>query len=535
LTCIFLVWYDPRIPMLPAKRGLVVFALAAAAALTPVAFGLDGQVGIHDPSTIVQCDGKYYTYGTGGTGLVSDDGWTWRRGATLPVRGLAPDVIHIGDRYYVYTATSVGGQPHAQMHMIWSKTLDPNSPDYKWEEGGIVASSDGIEESNAIDPGVFLDHKTGRLWLTDGSYFGYIRLVELDPKTGKRLNPNVPPRDLAINGEASDLMYHDGWYYLLDTHGSCCRGADSGYNIRVGRSRTVTGPYLDNDGKDMLLGGGYMLIGSGDRKIGPGHFGLLDVGDGVQKFSMHWEADLDKGGASVLDIRPLLWKDGWPVAGEKAREGTYNIQAVDTATSLELDVEGIPVGGRPNRGPRPAGGARPAGAAAPGPGAPHPAGAPGAAAGGPGGPGGGGGLFAGTGGVIPNQEAAQVSANWPSGNINVRMGNYLLQAQQKWTITPVAGAGGYPGSPYFKITIAGTDRTLAVSPDADLITVPAFNNAPEQLLRLDQLSDGSWRIMPKAVPGSTQALALTALGSSFATLEKFDPKNVKQRWLLKTP
>ncbi len=520
-------------PRRALRGGPVKYKILATVFLTSIfAFALDGTVQIHDPSTVVECEGKYYTWGTGGTGLVSDDGYTWRRGDTLPIRGLAPDVIHIGDHFFVYTATSNGGQPHAQVHLLTNKTLDPKSPDYKWDDGGIVDSSDGIEESNAIDPGVFLDHKTGRLWLTDGSYFGYIRLVELDPKTGKRLNPKVPPRNLAINGEASDMMYHDGWYYILDTHGSCCRGADSAYNIRVGRSRTVTGPYLDNNGKDMLLGGGYQLIGSGGRLIGPGHFGLLDLGEGVEKFSMHWEADLDRGGASVLDIRPLLWKDGWPVAGENPKEGTYEIKSVDTATSLELDVEGVPVGGGRNRGPRPAG-------AAPGaPGSPRPAGPMSGPSpqGGPGAPGGaGGGMFAGTGAPIPNQEAAQVSANWPKGNINVRMGVYLLQAQQKWMLTPVPGAGGYPGAPYFKITVAGTDRALAASAEGELSAVPAFTNTPEQLWRLDQLADGSWRIMPKAIPGSSQALALTALGSSSPTLEKFDPTNVKQRWLLNTP
>jgi arabinan endo-1,5-alpha-L-arabinosidase len=299
----------------------------------------------------------------------------------------------------------------------------------------------------------------------------------------------------------------------------------------------VTGPYLDNDGKDMLLGGGYQLIGSGGRLIGPGHFGRLELGDGVEKFSMHWEADLDRGGASVLDIRPLLWKDGWPVAGDNAKEGTYEIKSADTFTSLELDVEGVPVGGGRNRGPRPAGAPggpgvpRPAAA----PGSPGPQGGPGGPGGAPGGPGGGGGMFAGSGAPIPDQTAASVSANWPKGDINLRMGVYLLQAQQKWTLTPVPGAGGSPGAPYFKITIAGTDRALAVTPDAELVAVPAFANAPEQLWRLDQLDDGSWRIMPKAVPGSSQPLALTALGSSSPTLEKFDPKNVKQRWLLKTP
>ena len=320
-------------------------ALVTSLILASIAFALDGQIGIHDPSTVVLCNGKFYTYGTGGSSLVSDDGWTWRRGTALPRRGLAPDVIHIGDRYYVYVAANIGAQPKADVNMIWSKTLDPDSPDYKWEEGGVVASSDGVEDSNAIDPGVFLDPTDGKLWLTYGSYFGYIRLVQLDPKTGKRLNPNDQPRNLAINCEASDMMYHDGWYYLLATHGSCCRGADSGYNIRLGRSKKVTGPFLDADGVDMIQGGGKLLIGSGGRVIGPGHFGLLDLGEGVQKFSMHWEADLDRGGASVLDIRPLLWKDGWPVAGENLKEGTYEIESVRTGTALELAVEGVPVGG----------------------------------------------------------------------------------------------------------------------------------------------------------------------------------------------
>ena len=136
---------------------------------------------------------------------------------------------------------------------------------------------------------------------------------------------------------------------------------------------------------------------------------------------------------------------------------------------------------------------------------------------------------------IPPQDAAQVSTNWPAGNIDVRMANYLCQAQQKWAIAAVANAGGYPGSPYFKITIAGTDRALAATEDGELVVLPAFTGGPEQLWRIDQLADGTWRIMPKAVPNSKEALALSAIGSSFATLAKFDPNSEKQRWLLKTP
>src|SRR5579885_586248 len=468
------------------------YALAATLlALASIALALDGQIGIHDPSTIVLCNGKYYTYGTGGSSLVSDDGWTWRRGTPLPRRGLAPDVIHIGDRYYVYVAANIEAQPKAAINMIWSKTLEPDSPDYKWEEGGVVASSDGVEDSNAIDPGVFLDPNDGRLWLVYGSYFGYIRLVELDPKTGKRKNPNEKPYDLAINCEASTMIYHDGWYYLLATHGSCCRGADSGYNIRCGRSRKVTGPFLDADGVDMIRGGGKLVIGSGGRVIGPGHFGLLDLGDGVQKFSLHWEADLDRGGASVLDIRPLLWKDAWPVAGENMKEGTYEIESVRTGTALELAVEGMPVGGRRGRmgrgGGPPGPGAR--GGAAPPAGGPPP-----------------GGMFAGAGTPIPPQDVAEVSKNWPAGRVDARMANYLCQAQQKWTIAPAPDAGGYPGAPYFKITIAGTDRTLTATADDELAVLPTFTGAPEQLWRIEQLPDGTWRIMPKAIPESKEVL-----------------------------
>ena len=144
-------------------------------------------------------------------------------------------------------------------------------------------------------------------------------------------------------------------------------------------------------------------------------------------------------------------------------------------------------------------------------------------------------MFAGSSTPVANQDPSQVSTNWPTGNVPVRMANYLLQAQQKWAIAPAPNGGGYPGSPYFKITIAGTDRTLAATENAELVVLPAFTGAPEQLWRLDQLADGAWRIMPKSIPNSKGALALSAIGSSFATLSKFDPKSEKQRWRLKTP
>src|SRR5436305_12949530 len=91
-------------------------------ALAWQALALDGQINIHDPSTIVVCDGKYYLWGTGGGALVSDDGWTWRRGVRPSRSGMAPDLIHIGDRYYMYVAANIGGQPRAAVSMISNQT-----------------------------------------------------------------------------------------------------------------------------------------------------------------------------------------------------------------------------------------------------------------------------------------------------------------------------------------------------------------------------------------------------------------------------
>ena len=456
-----------------------------------------GKPFIHDPSTIQECDGKYYTFGTGAGGLISEDGWVWNGGAERPGGGVAPDVIHIGDRYYMTYAKGGGGLAggHASnVYVMWTKTLDPNSPDFGFKDEVIVASSDGEEDCDAIDSAFLLDPTDGRLWLTYGTYFGNIRIVELDPKTGKRM-PGNEAKDIAIDCEATAMMYRDGWYYLLGTHGTCCDGSNSTYNIRVGRSRKVTGLYVDNMGVPMLKGGGKLVVAASGSYFGPGHFGLWDLGDGVQKFSCHYEADLQQGGYSVLGIRPLLWKDGWPVAGDNFKEGTYQIQSERSGYALELTVDFTRMT-RERRFFRP------------------PADEP----------------------IKPvaAQTLADVEAGWPTGEIEVRMADYMVRPHQKWTITPVDSVGGYPGSPFFKITIEGTDRALAATAEKEVIAVPAFTGSPEQLWRIDQLIDGTYRIMPKVVPNCDEPLALTAIGKCTPTLTKFDPNSDKARWNFKT-
>lgn len=473
----------------------IILVLLAVATCKSASAQLAGEPYIHDPSTVVQSDGKYYTFGTGAGGLISGDGYTWHSGAVRPGGGVAPDVIKIGDRYYVAYAIGGGGMSggHASnVKVMWNKTLDPKSPDFEFHDVGVVASSNGVEDCDAIDP-AFLYAK-GHLWLSYGTYFGFIRMVELDPKTGKRVAGNKPV-NVAIDMEATDLLYRNGWYYLLGTHGTCCDGANSTYNIRVGRSRNPLGPYVDNMGIPLLKGGGKLVAAASGRYIGLGHFGLMDLGDGVQKFSMHYEADMDRDGRSVLDIRPLLWKDGWPLGGDHFEPGTYEIQSERSGGALELAVDFVRINtGRPRWGP-PTGPVKP----------------------------------------VPNQTLAEDSAKWPTGNIAVDVNDYMVRPHQLWTITAVPEAGGYPGDPYFKITIAGTDRALAATADGQLETVPSFTGASEQLWRIDELIDGTHRIIPKAMPNSTGLEALTAIGRSTPALVKFDPHSDKGKWNFRKP
>ena len=76
---------------------------------------------------------------------------------------------------------------------------------------------------------------------------------------------------------------------------------------------------------------------------------------------------------------------------------------------------------------------------------------------------------------------------------------------------------------------------LAATADSEVVTVPSFTAVPEQLWHIDQLTDGTYRIMPKAVPNSKEPLALIAVGDCTPTLAKFDPKSDNSRWNFKTP
>lgn len=468
--------------------AIVLMALSAISANAQ----LKGNIFIHDPSTIAECDGKYYTFGTGSGGLISEDGYTWTGGGVRTGGGVAPDVIKIGDRYLVsYSSGFPGteGKTRGNIITMWTKTLDPESPDFGYSDPMLVAWAEADEDCWAIDP-AFLMGPDGRLWCSYGTYFGAIRICELDPKTGDRM-PGDVATDVAIDCEATAMMYRNGWYYLLATHGTCCDGVNSTYNIVVGRSRNPRGPYVDNVGRDMMEGGGKMVLSAGNRVTGPGHFGHFIVDEGVERMSCHYEADMDLSGRSVLAINALQWRDDWPFVADQFKPGSFEIESVRRGYALEIAVDFVRMAGRSTRG---------------------------------------------FGSVddptfsIEEQKLVNVIADWPKGEIGVRANDYMFRPHQRWTITPVEDAGGYLGFPYYKIEIEGTHRALAATESEELVTVPAFTGADEQLWRIEQLVDGSYRIMPKSVPGHDEPLALICTGDSSVALGKYDFNSDNSKW-----
>jgi arabinan endo-1,5-alpha-L-arabinosidase len=314
------------------KRALLAAALLAAFAF--VFFGFPTPpVQIHDPSTIIWCGDQFWVYSTGPgvRAWHSADLRAWKLGRpvfpippawTAPIaRGSryfwAPDIIYSGSRYFLYYAVSRWGTQDSAIGLATSPTLDPRSPDYRWTDRGIVIRSrQGRDNFNAIDPSVMLDDTTGRLWLAVGSFWDGIELVELDPATGlRKAGARLYPVARASQIEAPCLIHHGAWYYLFVNWGLCCRGVHSTYEIRVGRSASVTGPYLDKNGVDLRNSGGTLFLATESNRIGPGHAGLLRAGP-TEWFSYHYY-DAKNHGLAALGVRKLDWTaDGWPSAGE---------------------------------------------------------------------------------------------------------------------------------------------------------------------------------------------------------------------------
>lgn len=152
-----------------------------------------------------------------------------------------------------------------------------------------------------------LDRKTGKLSSDDTKV--YALASRYKPAHYDPAKPGLPPDYQAI--EAPFIVRHGDYYYLFVSYDLCCRGTKSTYHTLVGRSREVTGPYLDASGKKMSEGGATPLLDANQKWLGPGGESILLQKDGD---IIVFHAYDSITGKPSLQISTLTWTDGWPHA-----------------------------------------------------------------------------------------------------------------------------------------------------------------------------------------------------------------------------
>ena len=300
------------------------------------------QVSIHDPVMAKEGD-TYYLFSTGPgiTFYSSHDLKNWKLGGRIfPTEPIwartvangfnghiwAPDISHHNGKYYLYYSVSAFAKNTSAIGVTTNKTLNPESPDYRWEDQGIVIQSIPNRDLwNAIDPNIVVD-ESGNAWMSLGSFWSGLKLVKLAPNWTSIAEPQEwhtiakRERPAFIDDQSpgpaeleAPFIYKKGdFYYLFVSWDKCCRGKDSTYKIMVGRSTDVKGPYLDKEGKNMAEGGGSLLLAGNDKWPGLGHNSVYNF-DGKDYIVFHAYETADNG-LQKLKIAELFWdQNGWPL------------------------------------------------------------------------------------------------------------------------------------------------------------------------------------------------------------------------------
>ena len=299
------------------------------------------DITVHDPVMIKQKD-TYYLYCTGkGISVFSSkDLKTWKNEpqvfAEKPVWAdavasdfknhiWAPDISFHNNIYYLYYSVSAFAKNTSAIGVTTNTTLDPKDPAYKWVDQGIVIQSIPNRDLwNAIDPNLTFD-ENNTPWLAFGSFWEGLKLVKLNPDLKSIAQPqewhtiakrkrtfelaDSDPGDGAL--EAPFIFKKNGYYYQFLSWDLCCRGKESTYKVVVGRSKTITGPYLDKEGKSLNEGGGTLLIQGDNNWYGAGHNSTYTF-DGKDYIIYH-AYSAKENGRPVLQIKQLQWDAAlWP-------------------------------------------------------------------------------------------------------------------------------------------------------------------------------------------------------------------------------
>jgi arabinan endo-1,5-alpha-L-arabinosidase len=286
---------------------------------------------IHDP-VLAKEGATYYVFSTGSRliiicspdlvtwewcGRIFERNPAWVNEAVPGVGDLwAPDIAFFAGKWHLYYAASTFGSNRSVIGLATNVTLDQDSPDYAWVDEGLVIASQPGDNWNAIDANVAFDEK-GQPWLAFGSYWSGIKLRKLDPVTGKLATDDETLYPLAqrftADGsiEGAFIVRRGEYFYLFVSFDYCCRGVESTYNVRVGRAKQISGPYVDRDGQAMREGGGTLILSAYDRWRGPGHNGIFV--ENATYWIVYHAYDAKQVGIPKLRIESLNWDtEGWP-------------------------------------------------------------------------------------------------------------------------------------------------------------------------------------------------------------------------------
>jgi arabinan endo-1,5-alpha-L-arabinosidase len=241
--------------------------------------------------------------------------WTsWPAGGGTHAGAWAPDISNFGGVFHLYYAVSSFGSNKSCIGQETRTALDTGT----WaDKGNVLCSNMGTTDDwNAIDPNIIVDD-AGVPWMDFGSFWSGIKIAKLNTD-GTRADMEV--HDLASGPaggavEGPFIFKRCGFYYLFVSFGSCC-SAPYNYTIRVGRSASVTGPYMDEDGLAMMSGGGTLLVQGDSSWSAPGHNAVIVYDNRTYNVYHALAAPSGQNGNATLRISEIVWDaNGWPISG----------------------------------------------------------------------------------------------------------------------------------------------------------------------------------------------------------------------------
>jgi arabinan endo-1,5-alpha-L-arabinosidase len=321
---------------------------------------------MHDPS-VIKANGCYYGFSTGfendpqnpsgsilryktcdstpatgwqkiGNLWDSTPAWITEKLGGNPPNIWAPDVNYFNGKYHLYYAGSRWGTSYAVMGVATA-----SSPDGPWTDQGMVTDVNYPIDADVVRGG------DGRLFISWGSFTGGgVYMHVLDETTGKLSATDNNLWKLSTGMEGASIVRDGAYYYLLGSSGLCCSGTNSTYYTVVGRATSVTGPYYDATGQDLLAGSKTVALRGANPRIAAGGGDVYT--DGTSTFFAYHYYEAKNNGRETLDIRPMSFTGGWPIFDVPLGTTSLALQAKHSSMCLDVWYASTSDGAAVNQG-----------------------------------------------------------------------------------------------------------------------------------------------------------------------------------------